>query len=149
MPVTSQIPQQIPKVLVPNLDSPVSRTSGKQISGVKRDRQNPVIMASECSQQVSRVLVPKFDGPVSSTTGKQSIRVESHFVNFTIMASETSQLTIFLVPQFDSVVTGATCEQVGGVECDCANAGRIVSRTVECFQQSIIFVNENNFISTF
>jgi len=47
----------------------IRRAIGKQINGVKGDKQNPVIMTSECSQQVTRVLFPKFDGPVSRTTG--------------------------------------------------------------------------------
>jgi len=60
------------------------------------------------------------------------------------MASETPQLTRVLVPKFDGVVTGTTGEQISGVEFDRKNTIYTISRTVECSQQSIIYINENN-----
>jgi len=105
-------------------------------------------MACKSSQENTRVLVPKLDGLVTRTTGEHVTRVESNCINITSMASETSQLTISLVPNLDSVVTGTTGEQPSGVKCDRNNTPSIISRTVECFQQMIIYVNENNFFST-
>ena len=130
----------------PKFDRPIPRTTSEQIIRVKCYLSNWTVMALESSQQNTRVLVPKPDGLVIRTTGKYVIRVESHCPNIITMASETSQLiTRVLVPQLDTVVTGTTGEQISGVKGDWKN----ISITDECFQQSIIYINENNFISTF
>ncbi len=144
--MASESPQQISRVLVPNLDGIIPRATGNQMRGVKSDRSNILSMACKSSQENSRVLVPKLDGIVTRTTREHVIRVESHCVNWIIMASETSQqIARVLVPQLDTVVTGTTGEQISGVNGDWINT----NTTVECFQKSIIYINKNNlYIST-
>jgi len=105
--VVSESPQQISRVLVPNIDA--EKSSGKQMGGVKSERIDRLSRVLESSQQTTSGLVPDFDGLVIRTAGKHATRVESHCRNPTRMASEVSQqIARVLVPKHDSVVMGTT-----------------------------------------
>ena len=147
MTMACESPQQISRVLVPNLDSLIVRTTGKQMSGVKCYCSNNVLV-SECSQQITSVRVPKSDGPVRRPTGKDIVGSEFHWINYTLMSNQSSQqISSVLVPDLDSLIRRTTSNQISGVKCNGDSTISIISRTVECFKQSIIYIKERNYLT--
>jgi hypothetical protein len=71
--MTSKSSQQIARVLVPNFDSAILRTTSKQVIRIEYNRPNLIAMATKSSQQITSVLVPKFYSRIIRATGEQTI----------------------------------------------------------------------------
>ena len=67
-PKANKSSQQITSVLVPDFDGLVKRTSGRQISGVKRDWYSNFTMIGGIPKQISIVLVPDIDSLIVRAT---------------------------------------------------------------------------------
>jgi len=59
------------KLIYPEFNSIITRTTGKHASGIKGNRITRFIVAIERSQQITIVFVPEFNSTISRTTGKQ------------------------------------------------------------------------------
>ena len=64
------------------------------------------------------------------------------------MSNQSSQqISSVLVPDLDSLIRRTTSNQISGVKCNGDSTISIIYRKVECFQQSIIFIKERNYLT--